>query len=769
MVVVGIVALGCAAETRRLRWRFESLDGAAIARIDAQIERGGCGGAVVHRTSILGGAVAEASPALDAGRFGLRGRAYDGSCAQLAEACVEVTLPRSGEVVIALEPIDPVPCDGRCTAAIECVPLDAGPPDAPFDAGADAPFDAGPVPATPRLRWPHSGEFAGTRSAESPSARLDVRLDWDPVAMATRYEVQVWNRDEHATPPEPDRVPPIDADTATDYVFAPPGAARASWRVRACNALGCSAFSRAWHVEARRTPGDFDDDGFEDLAIGDRDSALFTVVRGRAPSAVTSLIAHDERALRPVCGDGSAPERGSIVLARAGDLDGDGFAELAVGMPSCAGGRGELRVFWGAAASLDAARSTMIPAPSSVAGAAAFGASLSRAGDVDGDGFADLAVGAPLATGGGAAVIAFGGASRDSLAVHVAAARECGLGACSEADEFGTDVAGGGDVDLDGFADVLVGAPGGWNRRGFAVVLRGAADRRAIVDAPEERVLVLCGGLFYCCVPGVDPGCEAASACAAEYRTGTRVALADVSRDGVADVVVGGPGVPSLPASGNACIARPPTSAELVRDDAGHGERRVLYGLDSDGDEGGWSVPLPVWQLEPTVVFFWERSLDPLPANMGRGFIAGTLYDDPSPAPRFRHTSVTGVVFPLPAFRDVGAPANQGLVAPTTWDETVLTLPTLPDGGLAEIRRPLLTSFVGAPLVGEPNSGFGASVALVQFSSDAFQSIAVGAPTEGDRGAVRLYRGQRASLRPSLRATITITRDGRRWGDALAR
>ena len=92
---------------------------------------------------------------------------------------------------------------------------------------------------------------------------------------------------------------------------------------------------------------------------------------------------------------------------------------------------------------------------------------MSGAGDVDGDGFADLLVGAPEAdpngSNSGAAYVVFGGAGgfpasialgslngSDGFAVNGAAAD----------DRAGQGVSGTGDVNGDGFDDLLIGAHG---------------------------------------------------------------------------------------------------------------------------------------------------------------------------------------------------------------------------------------------------------------------------------------------------------------------
>ena len=81
-----------------------------------------------------------------------------------------------------------------------------------------------------------------------------------------------------------------------------------------------------------------------------------------------------------------------------------------------------------------------------------FGYSVAGAGDVNGDGFADVIVGAILdssvtAWAGSACVLS----GLDGSVLHM-------FGGDSAFDHFGQSVSGAGDVNGDGFADVIVGA-----------------------------------------------------------------------------------------------------------------------------------------------------------------------------------------------------------------------------------------------------------------------------------------------------------------------
>ncbi len=207
--------------------------------------------------------------------------------------------------------------------------------------------------------------------------------------------------------------------------------------------------------------GDVNGDGYADIALGSLDGAF--IYLGSAAGLATT----PTPALIPASGSGF----GSPVIG-AGDVNGDGYADLLVGSPG--GASGHAYLYLGGAAGLATAPSTTLSA-----GDWSFGDTLASAGDVNGDGYADVIVGeyyAAVATG--AAYVFLGSAT--GLATAPATLLS---GLDGTYGNFGQSVASAGDVNGDGYGDIIVGAPGASFYQGRAYVYLGGAMGVATVPA----------------------------------------------------------------------------------------------------------------------------------------------------------------------------------------------------------------------------------------------------------------------------------------------
>jgi len=472
-------------------------------------------------------------------------------------------------------------------------------------------------------------------------------------------------------------------------------------------AAAALAAARAPSDEVARA--DFDDDGFVDLAVGvpdedveaRGDAGAVVVLYGSAAGLTGARAQLFHQDLPQMVDRAEIGDRFGAALA-TGDLNGDGFADLAIGVPGEDFGdaqltrdSGAVAVLFGTSGGLTTAGDWLV-SPRTVRGDQ-FGSAVA-VGPFDGLAGDDLAAGAPGADVGAAAdagaVVVLAGTTAEFAARYVQGGGGVG-GAAESGDRFGAALASA-DLSGDGHPDLVAGAPGeavGTAARAGAVVyLPGSAGG---LTATGDRVYVQGGG-------GLGGRAESGD------RFGEVLATGQANTGGPADLVVGAPG-------------------ENLAAGAGAGAVSVLYGATGGPSTAGDQL------------FYQGAGGIPDAPETNDGFGSALAVGD-----------VDGDSFPDLA---VGVPGEEYFANVDVGDVILLhgTAGGLSGAGAQSMQQEI--SNIGS---NEAGDHIGSALAARDFDADGAGDLVVGMPGEDidklrDAGAIAYHQGPLGPERPESR------------------
>lgn len=409
-----------------------------------------------------------------------------GSC-DVAEACDGVSTDCPADVYMAAgspcDDADPCTVDDACNGLGACV----GDPSTI-------------VPPAPKPLAPENGEATGSTWASSALGVLRPRFRWswpgdgcgepsfdiqvDDSCPVTGFETCGFPSPEAATTSASGREwhPPSDLAVSME----PPVGRRYFWRMRACRGASCSGWSPVRYLDVGRAPCDLNGDGYSDLVVGaykqsagaEEEGNVFIYLGGEGGVADTPSFSLDNPENNPW-------GRMGWKLS-SGDLNADGFMDLVVTASWQNEGAGVAFLYMGSEEGPPGSPDQSFTNPEGQR-SAGMGDTVTILHDVDLDGFSDLVIGAPFHDGAdprvGAIFVYDGGPSGVDPTPETVI-----LGTSTAA--LGSVLSAAGDVNADGYADLLSSASNEYNTREVFLYLGSPAGVQAsspiMIPSPYE-------------------------------------------------------------------------------------------------------------------------------------------------------------------------------------------------------------------------------------------------------------------------------------------
>ena len=403
----------------------------------------------------------------------------------------------------------------------------------------------------------------------------------------------------------------------------------------------------------------------------------------------------------------SAGDEFGDAIAFVGDVDGDGQADFAIGAPGANAETGSVTVYSGAT-------TAVLSTWNGVATGDRFGAAIAGAGDLDLDGFDDVVVGAPR---GLAWFTLQAGGYVQVRSGHTGAVLFNIVGPLQPR-VFGAAVAGGHDLDGDGIPDFIVGAPGGPGAKGAAYVYSGSTGALLRTHIPPP-------------VGNPNDG---------DVTLGYSIAFVDdLDGDGREEYALGAPGVMSIENS-YVQLFDGATGAGLWRTTTGGEDEEFGFSMAVLGDVTGDGIgDLVVGAREAAafgLAFGRVRVLDgatgDIIASYGQGLGAAQN---------------SGLGFSVTAVGDLDGDGRSEFAAGVPGDQP---LPTFPAAAHATRVWSLnqASVLIALPVPGSPSNGFGLALASGDTNGDGLRDLLVAEPFDdvngANSGAVHVYTLVRA-------------------------